>query len=47
MATATRGTTTKIEEILGDEAADLLEHKCQTVPKDQLYLPGGDAPAAN
>src|SRR5581483_10182788 len=42
MATATRGTTTKIEEILGDEAADLLEHKCQTVPKDQLYLPGGD-----
>ena len=42
MATATRGTTAKIEEILGDEAADLLEHKCQTVPKDQLHLPGGD-----
>jgi fructose-bisphosphate aldolase, class I len=42
MATATRGTTAKIEEILGDEAAGLLEHRCQTVPKDQLYLPGGD-----
>jgi class I fructose-bisphosphate aldolase len=42
MATATRGTTAKIEEILGDEAADLLEHKCQTVPKEQLHLPGGD-----
>jgi class I fructose-bisphosphate aldolase len=42
MATATRGTTTKIEEILGDEAGDLLEHTCTTVPKEQLYLPGGD-----
>jgi len=42
MATATRGTTTKIEEILGDEAANLLEHKCQTVPKEQLHLPGPD-----
>jgi fructose-bisphosphate aldolase, class I len=42
MATATRGTTTKIEEILGDEAADLLEHKCKTVSRDQLHLPGPD-----
>jgi len=42
MATATRGTTTKIEEILGDEAANLLEHKCQTVSKDLLHLPGPD-----
>jgi len=42
MATATRGTTTKIEEILGEEAADLLGHKCQTVAKDQLHLPGAD-----
>jgi class I fructose-bisphosphate aldolase len=42
MATATRATTTKIEEILGDEAADLLGHRCQTVPKDQLHLPGTD-----
>src|SRR5579872_1904710 len=42
MATATRGTTTKIEEILGDDAAKLLEHKCQTISKDQLHLPGPD-----
>ena len=42
MATATRGTTAKIEEILGDDAANLLEHKCQTVAKDQLHLPGPD-----
>ncbi len=42
MATATRGTTAKLEEILGDEAANLLDHKCETVPKAQLHLPGGD-----
>ncbi len=42
MATATRGTTTKIEEILGEDAAKLLEHTCQTVSKDLLHLPGPD-----
>ncbi len=42
MATATRGSTAKIEELLGDDATSLLEHKCQTVPKDQLHLPGHD-----
>ena len=41
MATAT-GLDTRIEEILGDEASDLLEHRCQTVPKEQLHLPGPD-----
>jgi fructose-bisphosphate aldolase, class I len=41
MATAT-GPDTRIEDILGDEASDLLEHKCQTVPKEQLHLPGPD-----
>src|SRR3989442_908501 len=41
MATAT-GPDTRIEEILGDEASDLLEHRCQTVPKEQLHLPGPD-----
>ena len=41
MATAT-GLDTRIEEILGDEATDLLEHRCQTVPKEQLHLPGPD-----
>ena len=41
MATVTKGTT-RIEDVLGAEAADLLEHKCQTVTKDQLHLPGPD-----
>ena len=42
MATVTRGSLEKIEEVLGPDARDLLEHKCQTVPKDQLHLPGPD-----
>jgi class I fructose-bisphosphate aldolase len=32
----------KIVEILGDDAKDLLEHKCDTIPKDMLHLPGPD-----
>jgi len=32
----------KITKILGNEAKDLLDHKCGTVPKDQLHLPGPD-----
>jgi class I fructose-bisphosphate aldolase len=32
----------KIEEILGNEAKSLLEHTCQTVPKNTLSLPGPD-----
>ncbi len=31
-----------VEELLGDEAKDLLEHECKTVPKSQLHLPGPD-----
>src|SRR3981189_1273900 len=42
MATVTRGSLGKLEEILGDDARNLLEHKCQTVPKEQLHLPGPD-----
>ena len=42
MATVTRGSLEKIEEVLGDDARDLLEHKCQTIPKEQLHLPGPD-----
>src|SRR5213596_3029086 len=42
MATVTRGSLEKIEEVLGSDARDLLEHKCQTIPKEQLHLPGGD-----
>jgi len=29
-------------DILGEDAPKLLEHKCNTVPKDQLHLPGPD-----
>jgi class I fructose-bisphosphate aldolase len=42
MATVTRGSTAKLEELLGEDARDLLEHKSQTVPKSQLHLPGPD-----
>ena len=42
MATVTRGSTAKLEELLGEDASSLLEHKCETVPKSQLHLPGPD-----
>src|SRR6266576_2150924 len=42
MATVTKGSVGKIEEVLGSDARDLLEHTCQTVPKEQLHLPGPD-----
>src|SRR5712691_8711493 len=42
MATVTRASLEKLEEVLGPDAQDLLEHKCQTIPKEQLHLPGGD-----
>src|SRR6266576_2490547 len=42
MATVTKGSLEKIEEALGEDARDLLEHRCQTVSKEQLHLPGGD-----
>ena len=32
----------KIQELLGDEAEALLNHKSKTISKDNLYLPGGD-----
>src|SRR6266568_7269701 len=32
----------RIEEMLGDEARSLLDHKSQTIPKEQLHLPGPD-----
>jgi len=31
-----------IKELLGKEASDLLEHVCNTIPKDDLNLPGPD-----
>ena len=36
------GTIDRIEELLGDEARSLLDHKSQTIPKEQLHLPGPD-----
>jgi class I fructose-bisphosphate aldolase len=32
----------KIEEILGDDAASLLQHQCKTISKESLHLPGPD-----
>jgi class I fructose-bisphosphate aldolase len=32
----------KVEEILGPDAAELLQHQCKTIPKEQLHLPGPD-----
>ncbi|MGB2869484.1 MAG: class I fructose-bisphosphate aldolase [Bacteroidota bacterium] len=31
-----------VAQILGKEAASLLEHQCKTIPKENLYLPGPD-----
>ena len=42
MATVTKGSLGKLEEVLGDDFRDLLEHTCQTVPKELLHLPGPD-----
>ncbi len=41
MATAEL-TTSRIEELLGDDAQALLGHECQTVPAANLHLPGPD-----
>src|SRR5216110_3649497 len=32
----------KIEEILGADAAPLLQHQCKTIPKETLHLPSPD-----
>src|SRR6266851_3524110 len=32
----------RITELLGDSAKTLLDHKCQTIPKESLHLPGPD-----
>jgi class I fructose-bisphosphate aldolase len=36
------GAADRIEELLGAEARDLLDHKTTTIPKEQIYLPGPD-----
>jgi fructose-bisphosphate aldolase, class I len=42
MATATVTSLQTLEEILGDDAATLLQHTSKTVPRSQLHLPGPD-----
>src|SRR5437773_5437662 len=32
----------RIEELLGDEARELLDHQATTIPKEQIHLPGPD-----
>ena len=41
MATAEM-TTTRLEELLGDDAEDLLSHRCETIDAANLHLPGPD-----
>jgi class I fructose-bisphosphate aldolase len=36
------GTIDRIEELLGSETQELLDHKAQRIPKDQIHLPGPD-----
>ena len=31
-----------IQHVLGDQAEHLLDHTCETIPKDQIHLPGPD-----
>lgn len=34
--------TKKIEELLGSNATSLLNHRCKTISKESIHLPGGD-----
>jgi fructose-bisphosphate aldolase, class I len=40
---ATVAGTSKLEQILGPDAAPLLLHECKTISKDLLHLPGADS----
>jgi class I fructose-bisphosphate aldolase len=40
--TTTELTSSRLEELLGDEAEDLLQHRSQTFDKANLHLPGPD-----
>lgn len=40
--TAPASASSRAEELLGDEAESLLDHTCETIPKDKLHLPGPD-----
>jgi len=39
---AVQSISSKIEEILGADAAPLLQHQCKTIPRESLHLPGPD-----
>jgi class I fructose-bisphosphate aldolase len=39
---ATEMTSSRLEELLGDDADSLLNHKSETFPKENLHLPGPD-----
>jgi fructose-bisphosphate aldolase, class I len=42
MAVATTSGIDRITDLLGEEASSLLRHRCQTVDKSLLHLPGSD-----
>lgn len=43
MSTVVMNSTSKVEELLGeDKAKFLLDHKCETISKDMIHLPGPD-----
>ena len=42
MATTADMTTSRLEELLGDDAESLLQHTCETFPASSLHLPGPD-----
>src|SRR5258708_26414712 len=42
MAIATKSELDRIASYLGSEADDLLNHKCKTITKDRIHLPGPD-----
>src|SRR5579859_2078471 len=42
MPAATATSVSRLEELLGAEAEELLQHRCTTVPAELLQLPGPD-----
>ena len=39
---ATTTSSDHVTDLLGDDATDLLEHRCETIPASRLHLPGPD-----
>ncbi len=42
MATTASPTLEHLSDLLGDDATDLLEHRCETISASRLHLPGPD-----